>query len=132
MLADFEITIHGEQERTVRVIVHNTTRALRAAATRMDRIYGLDTSDNSNTLGICHRFERRYSPDDSLCAVVRVAPPHVGIGVLAHELAHAAVWINQLNQGEVPLTDENDEPFCWVLGELIRQSVLKMYEHGVW
>jgi hypothetical protein len=30
------------------------------------------------------------------------------------------------------MTTENDELFCWVLGELVRHTVNGLYEHGVW
>lgn len=130
MLADFIITIPGKHERSVRVVVHPTTRALRAAATRMDRVYGIKSNDNTDTVGLCHRFEGR---GDDLVALIRLAPPYTGIGVVSHELAHAAVWIRELNEGgETPLTCDNDESFCWILGELVSRTVTKMYEHEIY
>lgn len=130
MLADFTITIHTDPERSVRVVVHPTVRALRAAATRMDRVYGVEyNTGDDKPVGLCHRFEGR---GDDLVALVRLAPPHIGVGVLSHELAHAAVWVHELNSGGKPLVPENDEFFCWVLGELVSKTVTKLYEHEVY
>lgn len=130
MLADFVITIHGDVDRSVRVIVHKSTRALRSAATRYDRAHDHPDMDHVATLGLCHRFNMHKDP---LCAIVRLAPPHIGVGIVSHEMAHAAVWIHELNnQFKVPLDNSNDELFCWILGELVRQTVNKMYEHKIY
>jgi hypothetical protein len=130
MIADFVITVHDDVNRSVRVIVHNSTKALRSAATRYDRARGYSKLDNTHVLGLCHRFNMENDP---LCAVVRLAPPYTGIDILSHEMAHAAVWIHELiNHFKTPLDCSNDEMFCWILGELVRQTVDKMYEHGVY
>lgn len=136
MLADFTIKVHSTPkcntpERSVRVLVHNDIRALRSAATQFHRHWYTKPNENhSDSIGLCHRFLDSYT---SLCAVVRLAPPNIGIGIVSHELAHAAVWIRELEEDEnLLLTCDNDESFCWLLGELIRQTVIKMYEHQVW
>lgn len=131
MLADFVITIHDDTERSIRVVIHESTRALRSAATRYDRASGNPDSAHANiTLGLCHRFHMEKDP---LCAIVRLAPPHIGVGVVSHEMAHAAVWIHELdNPRKTPLDNSNDESFCWNLGELVRQTVKKMYEAGIY
>jgi hypothetical protein len=63
-----------------------------------------------------------------------VAPPNIGIGIISHELAHAAIWLWAIENkfDEKALTCENDEWFCWVLGELVRETVNKFYEIGIW
>jgi hypothetical protein len=133
-LADFTILIEHEalgQDREVRVIVYRTVAAMRAAATRYDNRTG-HRGANADTLGICHRFER-VSTDtdesDSLVAIVRLALPHVGVGMISHELAHAAVWLLEL--AGRPIVTDDDEPFCWILGELVRQTVNAMNDRGV-
>jgi hypothetical protein len=103
--------------------------ALRAAATRYDKAR-IKAFDHSETLGICHRFE---TIDEPLCAIVRLAPPNIGAGIVSHEMAHAAVWIHELEgQSDTSLNSDNDERFCWILGELVRHTVTKLYEHGVY
>lgn len=139
-LADFTITVHAEPERAVRVVVYKDIRHLRAAATRYDnrRYHHTKRKRNTNahTLGICHRFEISRSDDtvDPLCAIVRLAEPHLGVGIVSHEMAHAAVWINELDteNDPAPLVADNDEPFCLLLGDLVRQTINAMNERGVY
>jgi hypothetical protein len=146
-LADFEITVHYEnQPRTVRVIAYETVKALRSAATRYDNRTGRD-GHNPDTLGVCHRFTHGLVLDDGtfeaepLCAIVRLAKPMLGVGYISHELAHAAVWMHELDvvgpDGEHEaeyrgIRTEDDEEFCWVLGELVRQTVTVLNDKNVW
>lgn len=146
MIADFTITIHRDDKpnRAIRVIVHDNVVALRSAVTQWGRNRG-DGQDKAEEglLGVCHRFHmqkqsgrgknRKWGPDP-LIAIVRLAPPNIGIGVVTHELAHAAVWLQEIddNFNDTPLVCQNDEEFCWNLGELVRQTVNKLYEKGVY
>lgn len=136
MLADFTITIHGERKDcAVRVIVYDKISALRSAASQYDNVlrspkkkkYG----EFHNTCGICHRF---HMMNDPLVALVRLAPPYLGAGIVTHELAHAAVWIRQIEEQfkAPPLDCENDERFCWVLGELVQHTVDKLASKGIY
>lgn len=138
MLADFTIDIHeARKPLAVRVKVHDSTAALRAAATRYTNLANKNRRgkknevDHSDTLGICHRFHWHKDP---VIALVRLAPPHIGAGVVAHEMAHAAVWAWQVhNKFEgVVLEDADDEWFCWVLGELVRQTTTQLIERKIY
>jgi hypothetical protein len=138
MLANFTITLEyeGRPKRAVEVVIHNNVQALRAAIRQHDRSWG-KPGNAKGVLGVCHRFEAwpEGTPEkiETVCALVRLAPPNIGIGLVSHELAHAAVWIRTLNEGnECALTCENDEEFCWILGELVRQTVAKLYEHNLY
>lgn len=119
----------------VRVIVHENVRALRSASTQHSNRYlnrKPKYDDFKNTLGICHRH---HWDSDSVYAIVRVAPPNIGIGVVSHELAHAAVWLWEIENKfdeKIPLMCHNDEWFCWVLGELVRCTVNKFIEKGLY
>jgi hypothetical protein len=137
VLADFEINVELEPPRSVRVVVYDSHKGLRIAATRYDNL-GTRKSRRrrgkfSETLGICHRFEWQNDAGETrpLCAIVRLAKPDLGVGIVSHELAHAAVWIRELNGDLDPLTTHNDEPFAWLLGELVRQAINAMNERGV-
>lgn len=143
MRADFTITIHRDDhpDRSVRVVVHDNLRALRSAATRYRRSWKQDDepAEPVELLGVCHRFETQGTSKtgetyiDPLCACVRLSKPHLGVGMISHELAHAAVWIRELDTGEdTPLNCTNDEDFCWVLGELVHRTVAKLYEKGIY
>jgi hypothetical protein len=131
-LADFTITVEFEQPRAVRVVVYDSVKGLRIAAARYDntRRRGL----YADTLGVCHRFEwmNADGTPDPLCAIVRLAEPNLGVGVISHELAHVAVWMRELTEGDERLTCENDEQFCWVLGDLVRQTINAITERGVY
>ncbi len=134
MLADFDITIHSDPKRTVRVKIHENVVSLRSAATQYENRRGprkkKKKSEPKNLLGICHRF---HNFKDPLCAIVRLAPPHLGVGIISHELAHAVVWIWEIDHHfkDVPLTCQNDEEFCWNLGELIQQTVNVLYKNHI-
>lgn len=138
LVADFTITIHGDTPRDVRVVVYEGVKGMRVAASRWDN--GTKARRRrrrggfAGTLGVCHRFQAQDASGalHPLCAVVRFALPHVGVGIISHELAHAAVHIRALDEGDtLPLTAANDERFCWVLGELVRQAVTAMDHAGV-
>jgi hypothetical protein len=138
VLADFTITVEFEdQPRAVRVVVYDNVKGLRIAATHHENRKALRRNRHrgrfKDTLGVCHRFEWQTSEGESrpLCAIVRLAKPEIGVGIISHELAHAAVWIRELNGETGPLTAENDEPFVWLVGELVRQTVNAMQERGV-
>lgn len=148
MIADFVITIHRDDrpDRAVRVIVHDNVFALRSAVTQYNRNHGnrkRSEKAEKGLLGVCHRFHnqryagrgknRKWGPDP-LVALVRLAPPDLGIGIVTHELAHAAVWIQEIDDNfkDTPLVCQNDEDFCWNLGELVRQTVNKLYEKDIW
>lgn len=133
MFADFTIHIHeARKPLAVQVKVHESTAALRGAALRYARKHGYkDAADHKDTLGVCHRY---HMFDDPVVALVRLAPPHIGAGIVAHEMTHAAVQVWEVHHEykEVPITCENDEWFCWVLGELVRQTTIQLYEKGVY
>lgn len=137
-LADFTIAVEFEHmPREVRVIVYDSLKAMRIAATRFDnhtlRKSRRKRNAHADTLGICHRYEWLDEQDRSKpeCALVRLAKPHIGVGMIAHELAHAAVWMRELNGDTEPLSCQNDEPIVWLIGELVRQAVNAMNERGV-
>lgn len=133
MLADFTITIHDARKPlAVQIKVHDNVGALRGASKKFTKAWYGKEDNFSETLGICHRF---HLNDDPLCAIVRLAPPEIGAGVVAHELTHAAVWlweIHHMFDRKVPLTCENDEWFAWVLGELVRRTVDNLWKKGVY
>lgn len=138
ILADFEITVWLEPPRAVRVVVYDSLKGLRVAASRYDnRTLSRRRRQRgafAETAGICHRFENYHADGtlDPVCAIVRLARPHVGVGVLSHELAHAAVWIHELTEPDVALACANDEEFCWVLGELVSRAANVMIGLGVY
>lgn len=143
MLADFTITVHDDNRPyDIQVKVYKSVRAMRSAKTQSERPKPTkrEKARRAKTgeglfLGLCERFTLFRTGEDSpdpLCAIVRLAQPHLGVGIISHELAHAAVWIRELKHGEVPLVTTNDEEFCWILGELVRQTIDTLYAKGVY
>lgn len=134
MLADFTITVNeARKPLAVQVKVHDSVAALRGAAKKYSQRVSLQNEgDFSDTLGICHRF---HMANDPVVALVRLAPPHLGAGIVAHELTHAAVWMWEIHNKfsrDTPLNCENDEWFAWVLGELVRLTTTKLIEHKIY
>lgn len=137
MIADFVITIHSDPPRAVQIKVHDNAFYLRSAVTQRGRKPGSRKKKapaaDKDLLGVCERFQIiRNGETIPLCAIVRFAPPDIGIGIVSHELAHAVVHIWNLDHPGEILNDENDEDFCWNLGELVRQTVNKFYEKGIY
>lgn len=134
----FTITLHCEGgPRDVEVRVYESLRSMRSAAACYDDRREGRQLDGSSFLGICHRFEDYDCRDGEatrgpLCAIVRLAKPHIGVGIVSHELAHAAVWLWELEHPDERLEVANDEWFCWTLGELVRQTVDVMQRRGVY
>lgn len=139
MVADFTITIHDVLKPLgVRVVVHDNLRAMRSAVTQQERLwYGRNKRrkkfDTKGLMGVCQRF---HMEDSSTYAIVRLAVPEVGAGMVAHELTHAAVWLWEIkHQFEpTPISNEHDDEewFAWILGELVRQTTVKFHELGVY
>lgn len=136
MIADFTVYIHDvDGDLGVRIKVHESLRALHSAVTHSDnRIRSPKKkkyNEHKDTLAICQRFHMQNS---TTYAIVRLAPPHIGAGIVAHELAHAAVWLWEIKHKfeEVPIRCDNDEWFCWILGELVRRTTDQMYKNNVY
>lgn len=133
-MLDFTIDIEDARKPlAVQVKVYRNVAALRTAATKYDKARGETNVDHSKTLGICHRSHMQHDP---VVAIIRLAPPNIGADVIAHEAAHAAVWLwaiqNKFSATKVPLDCSNDEWFCWVLGEIVRHTTVKLREKGIY
>ena len=131
LLTDFTIEIEYEDmRRAVDVLVYPSPEDLQDA---IREYQGYEDPDDNHTLGVCHRFETIH-PDgtsDPLCAIVRLCEPHLGVGLISHEFAHAAVWLWELNHPDTPLETDNDEEFCWILGSLVKDCVNALHDRGV-
>lgn len=140
MIADFTIMIHDVYKPMgVRVKVHESLPAMHAAVTLSDKKFQTgrkkkppEKSPHKDMLAVCQRFHMDDS--SSVYSIVRFTPPHIGGGIVAHEMAHAAVWLWEIKNQfkEVPLVCENDEWFAWILGELVRQTTDQFYKRGVY
>lgn len=133
MLADFTINIQeARKPLAVRVKVHDNVAALRRAAKMHDIARGGKDGDFSDTCGICHCFHMQGDP---VVALVRLAPPYIGAGIVAHEMAHAAVQLWEVQhkwETKHRIANGNDEWFCWVLGELVRQTTIQLIDRKIY
>lgn len=134
MITDFTITIQDVlKPMAVRVVVHDNLCAMRSAVTQSDnrRRYEKNEGENNDYLAICQRMHMSDSP---VYSIVRFAPPNIGAGIIAHEMAHAAVWLWHIKTQfkDVPLDCENDEWFAWILGELVRRVNDHFHEKGAY
>jgi hypothetical protein len=120
---------------SVRIFVWRTLADLRSHArnetsmTHTGRIYGY-----------CHAYDHFYksgrrAPD---FAEVHLAAKCLGVAVLSHELAHAALaWarrtkIDSLSADtENPAVSDAEERFCYVLGDLMALVVQKLYDLNI-
>lgn len=67
-------------------------------------------------------------------AFIRLEKDHCPTGLVAHEVAHAAVYFytqagNRLHK-DSPI--EKEELFCYVYGDLFQEVTKKLYKHGIW
>lgn len=127
----FTLTIAGDYStdptpiREARVAIYATAAALNADAGERDGLVG----------GICHRWSTTDYAGTPVVrpevGMIRLAYDHLGIGVVSHECAHLAVHVWNLDRplGEV-IDDDTDEPFAWLLGDLVRQVVNALRDRG--
>lgn len=138
-LADFTIMIHDvPKPMGVRVVVHKNLAGMRSACTQTDRILSSRKKKKKNQykdlMGICQRY---HMQDSSTYATIRFAVPHIGAGMVAHEITHAAVWLWEIKHQfkHVPTLaedSEGEEWFAWILGELVRQTIVQFIERGLY
>ena len=136
MILDFNIDFECYRKpMRVQVKIHDHVGALRSAAAKHTKVWqppraGRDPEKFDNILGICHRF---HSENDPLVAIVRLAPPDLNIGIISHELVHAAVWMMQIEtewESNILEEHEHEEELCWIQGMLVHKTVEAMSEHG--
>lgn len=56
---------------------------------------------------------------------IRFALPNIGAGVVAHEAAHMALHIWELENPDQELYSDDDEQFAWLLGEIVRLITIR-------
>lgn len=120
--------------KSIEIVVYRTIKDMRKAAARYS-----GASDMSQTLAICHSFTHmKYGKDGSESikpdsAIIRMNIRHCGIGILTHEITHAAVSIAETHRGvdNMPVNGD-DEDIAWIMGDFVRLAVLEMYAHKVW
>jgi len=136
----------GSQQRSglyLTVVVFKT-RAEMLTYCRESANAGYQCGDNVNAA--CHSFDRivvRAGKKDRKLPHIGEIHLHldaIGIGVLSHEMAHGAYcWLRRKLRtegvrffGKVIYDMTVEEKYAWVLGNLVRQSVVRLYELGIY
>jgi len=94
------------------------------------------------TYGVCNKQAVYYDEEGGkladkptrLEAFIRLEKDHCPTGIVAHEVAHAAVYFfvndgNRLHK-DTPISVE--EKFCYIYGNLFHEVTKKMYKKGIW
>ena len=130
-ICEFRIrTRHGRG--TVVVRVWPTLRALRARYVRLNG----RTSDRP--YGFCQGFARPSGKRAREFAEIGLAENWLHPGIIAHEVAHAALWWNewkgrhaaQLGSDGTGRSTEYEEDFCYVTGELVQGITTALVRAG--
>lgn len=94
-----------------------------------------------NTYGVCNK-QTIYDDDNGrpadkpsrIEAYIRLEKDHCPTGLVAHEVAHAAVYFytqdgNRLHK-DSPI--EKEELFCYIYGDLFHEVTKKLYKYKIW
>lgn len=143
MPVTFRVSVgHSGRRRFVRVSVYETAEELRAAADRYNKRIGAYTpGEFDHAHGVTHSFwsvlidgdgkEVRTGPS---AAHIRLYRGALGMAVVTHEVAHAALAIYRQDcfgeQGSVHGDMEQEEVACYLIGELAARVVSGLYRYG--
>lgn len=106
-------------------LVFRTPDELRAFAAS-DEMHG-GAYHSPRMVGFCRALEFRnkrggWKPNQrGRRGVVMLCIPYCGVGVVSHELTHAAHYELASHQKREPLTLKDDERLAWLQGELVRR-----------
>lgn len=132
------------RRRFVRVSVYDTVEELRAAAHRYTQSVGTyEEGEFSHAYGVTHSFSRFHvMPDGSIgwsgpsASHIRLWRGALGSSVVTHEAAHAAMGIygQDCLEKDGPVHDsmDNEEIFCYLLGDLSRAIVDRLYHYELY
>lgn len=92
---------------------------------------------DEHTFGVCNKqivYEDGDEKPSRIEAFIRLEKDHCPTGLVAHEVAHAAVYFftqdgNRLHK-DSPISVE--EKFCYIYGDLFHEVTKKLYKKGIW
>lgn len=132
-----------------RISCENKSLYFTVCVWRTLREFRLSNPGNSHALGLCrsHMRMRIYKsrPDRLLpeCGELHFAQYHLRIGIITHEFTHAAIeWaartgvipdFSKLNRDQhcTLRRHSNEERFCYVLGNMVKEFIRRCYDDGV-
>ena len=130
------------QRRFVTVTVYDEIDDLRRAAKRHSRRTGTyRDGEFEQALGVTHSFQSVLIDGDGLelrqgptAAHIRLWRGRLGTSVVTHEVCHAVSGIYQQDcleeLGSVHENMDNEEVFCYLLGDLSARIVDRLYRYG--
>ena len=121
MKKSFIIQVPLDEKLTVKLKIN-------VYADRQSYIAGTNDPDS---LGLCQRYWVENDEGDKILhmrqvSTISLIEGHLGAGIVSHEAAHATVHIWGLMSNK-KLTDKNDEPFAWILGDITRKIYNGLY-----
>ena len=96
-----------------------------------DRQNYIAGTKDPDSLGLCQRYWVEDDEGNKILhmrqvSTISLIEGHLGAGIVSHEAAHASVHIWSLMSNK-KLTDSNDEPFAWILGDITRKIYNGLY-----
>jgi len=137
-------TRYSGRKRAVKVKVYDELSALRRAADAWTFRHGLEQPGHfGSAMGVCHAFDSVFVPDDGgeeirgeAAALIRLWRGALGTGVVVHEVTHAASAIYQQDwepdHGAVSDGMDNEEVLCYLVGDLTRRIVDRLYHYDMY
>jgi len=100
-----------------------------------DRESFIAGTGDTKALGLCQRYWKEDTSGNKLLhlrqvSTISLIEGHLGAGIVSHEAAHASVHIWSLMSNR-KLTDSNDEPFAWILGDVVRKIYNGLYSRHI-
>lgn len=132
------------RRRAVTVKVYDDLDAMRAAADAYATRNGTSPPGNfGDAHGITHAFQTMtIGPDGEVqstaeaAALIRFWRQRLGTGVVTHEVAHAASAIYEQDwlpdHGPIHETMDNEEVYCYLIGDLASRIVKRLYHYGMY
>lgn len=120
----FQLKLNRRTKKHYRCFIFRDPEELRAFAREQDKILGYRSRWNK-TLG-CARWFGGSTPaaKPNQIGVVLLCRQHIGVGIVSHEMTHAALYAINRGVWSVPkkgphymkLTDAQDERQAWLVG----------------
>lgn len=124
------------KKRQINVIVYDDVKRMREHATLWTKRVQGKADDFSDCEGVTHREEWiDVKTDESMpyCGTIRLHKGRLGVGIVAHEVTHAALWIYELDierNGVNTVDIGKEEIFCYIVSDLNTKLVNKLYDYG--
>lgn len=137
-VAEFQTsTRHTKTPNRLKITIYDNLKDVRKWGKWRDsgEAYGDDTFGVTNKQTVY--LDEDGKPTDKpsrIEAYIRLEKDHCPTGLVAHEVAHAAVYFytqdgNRLHKDS---SIEKEELFCYIYGDLFHEVTKKLYRKGIW